>query len=41
MLQNGQLKGKVQGADVPSLTSLIYEFTPANAEIDDLEVSPV
>lgn len=37
-LQNGQLKAKVNGANVPLLASSIYELTPANAEIDELEV---
>eukprot|EP00877_Chromochloris_zofingiensis_P001029 jgi/Chrzof1/10927/Cz05g17150.t1_TRXD62 len=38
MYRNGQLKAKVYGADTPSLSSHIHEFTPANAEVDDLEV---
>jgi hypothetical protein len=37
-LQNGQLKAKVSGANVPLLSSSILELTPANAEIDELEV---
>jgi hypothetical protein len=37
-LQNGQLKAKFSGANVPLLASSIYELTPANAEIDELEV---
>jgi len=41
LYRNGQLKQKIQGADVPSLTSLIYELTPANAEMDDLEENPM
>lgn len=36
--QNGHLKVKVSGANVPQLSGSIYEFTPANAEIDSLEV---
>uniref|UniRef100_A0A383WGL6 Uncharacterized protein n=1 Tax=Tetradesmus obliquus TaxID=3088 RepID=A0A383WGL6_TETOB len=38
--QNGQLKAKVNGANVPLLGSSIYELTPANAEIDELEENP-
>lgn len=38
IMQNGQLKSKVAGANVPMLSANIYEFTPANADIDDLEV---
>lgn len=38
LLQNGQLKARIPGANMPLLSSSIYEFTPANADMDDLEV---
>ncbi|WIA09279.1 hypothetical protein OEZ85_008687 [Tetradesmus obliquus] len=40
LYRNGQLKAKVNGANVPLLASSIYELTPANAEIDELEENP-
>jgi hypothetical protein len=36
--QNGQLKVRVEGANTPSLSSNILDWTPANADMDDLEV---
>lgn len=41
LYRNGQLKAKVIGANTPMLASLIYEQTPANAEMDDLEENPL
>jgi hypothetical protein len=38
LLQNGQLKGRVHGADTPTLSSQIQELSPANADVDDLQV---
>jgi hypothetical protein len=37
--QNGQLKSKIEGANTPLLSSQILTWTPANADMDDLEVS--
>lgn len=36
--QNGQLKAKIDGANTPMLSSQITALTPANADMDDLEV---
>lgn len=41
LYRNGQLKGKVSGANTPQLTTLIYDITPSNAEVDDLEENPM
>eukprot|EP00879_Flechtneria_rotunda_P010007 GHRR01010463.1.p1 GENE.GHRR01010463.1~~GHRR01010463.1.p1 ORF type:complete len:156 (+),score=43.70 GHRR01010463.1:105-572(+) len=41
LYRNGQLKTRVNGANVPSLSSSIYELTPANADFDDLEENPL
>ena len=39
-LQNGQMKGKpIEGANTPALTHQILTYVPANADMDDLEVS--
>lgn len=37
-VQNGQLKAKIDGANTPALSSQILSLTPANADVDDLEV---
>ena len=38
-LQNGQLKAKIEGVNTPTLSAQIMSLTPANADMDDLEVS--
>ena len=38
VLQNGQLKAKIEGANTPALNTQILALTPANADVDDLEV---
>jgi len=39
LLQNGNLKHKVQGADTPLLSSQVLQLTPITADTDDLAVS--
>ena len=41
LLQNGNLKHKVQGADTPLLSSQVLQLTPITADADDLAVSGV
>ncbi len=41
LLQNGNLKHKVQGADTPLLSSQVLQLTPITADTDDLAVSIV
>lgn len=41
LLQNGNLKHKVQGADTPLLSSQVLQLTPITADTDDLTVSGV
>ncbi len=41
LLQNGNLKHKVQGADTPLLSSQVLQLTPITADTDDLAVSGV
>jgi hypothetical protein len=37
-LQNGQMKARIEGANTPMLSAQILALTPANADMDDLEV---
>ncbi|KAF8073043.1 APUM24 [Scenedesmus sp. PABB004] len=39
-LTNGQLRARIVGADVPALSSSIYELTPVHPELDDLAENP-
>ncbi|KAF5826280.1 hypothetical protein DUNSADRAFT_3781 [Dunaliella salina] len=39
--RNGQKKATVEGADTPQLAQQIMTFTPANADMDDLEENPL
>ena len=41
LVQNGNLKHKVQGADTPLLSSQVLQLTPITADTDDLAVSIV
>mmetsp|Transcript_20330 Transcript_20330/g.51494 ORF Transcript_20330/g.51494 Transcript_20330/m.51494 type:complete len:156 (-) Transcript_20330:485-952(-) len=41
LYRNGQLKGKIEGANTPTLSTQILQLTPANADMDDLEENPV
>ncbi len=36
--QNGQVKARIEGANTPALNQQILALTPANADVDDLEV---
>ena len=38
LLQNGNLKTKIQGADTPLLSSQVIQLTPITADTDDLAV---
>jgi hypothetical protein len=38
LMQNGQLKARIEGANTPMLSAQILALTPANADMDDLEV---
>lgn len=38
--RNGQLKAKVYGANLPKITANVYEHTPANPEVDNIEDNP-
>mmetsp|Transcript_4925 Transcript_4925/g.13431 ORF Transcript_4925/g.13431 Transcript_4925/m.13431 type:complete len:159 (+) Transcript_4925:210-686(+) len=39
--RNGQKKATVEGANTPALSQQIMTFTPANADMDDLEENPL
>ncbi|KAJ9523988.1 hypothetical protein QJQ45_022359 [Haematococcus lacustris] len=41
LYRNGQLKCRIEGADTPTLSEQIMAFTPANADLDDLEENPM
>lgn len=41
MLQNGTLKGKIHGANIPSLLESLAEWVTPLPGLDDLEVRPI